>query len=86
MTATLFRHLCDHWHAEQQDADLVRAYARGRDDRAFRALVQRYGPGVWRLCRRIVGDAATADDVFPLNRPLPTPRRPSRRTGKRWSS
>ncbi|HEY1381148.1 MAG TPA: sigma-70 family RNA polymerase sigma factor [Gemmataceae bacterium] len=46
------------------DADLVRAYAAGRDPDAFRALVARHGPLVLGVCRRVLGDVHAADDAF----------------------
>src|SRR5262245_45402526 len=46
------------------DAALLTAYAATRDGDAFRALVERHGPMVLRLCRRWVDDAHAADDAF----------------------
>src|SRR4051812_29497924 len=46
------------------DAALLRAYADGRDGQAFRTLVERHGPLVRRLCRRLLGDDHAADDAF----------------------
>jgi RNA polymerase sigma factor (sigma-70 family) len=46
------------------DADLLRAYTDHRDGTAFRTLVERHGPLVRRLCRRLLGDTHDADDAF----------------------
>jgi RNA polymerase sigma factor (sigma-70 family) len=46
------------------DAALLRAYAADGDADAFRALVERHGPMVLRLCRRLLGDAHAAEDAF----------------------
>jgi RNA polymerase sigma factor (sigma-70 family) len=46
------------------DAQLLRAYADGRDGAAFAVLVGRYGPLVWAVCRRVVGDPHAAEDAF----------------------
>ena len=41
------------------DADLVTAFAARRDADAFAALVDRHGPTVLGVCRRLLGDART---------------------------
>src|SRR5688572_21273778 len=46
------------------DADLLRAYAERRDEAAFRRVVERHGPMVLRLCRRLLGDEHAAEDAF----------------------
>src|SRR6476661_6134997 len=46
------------------DADLVAAYAVGRDEAAFAGLLRRHGPTVLGACRRILGPGADADDAF----------------------
>jgi RNA polymerase sigma-70 factor (ECF subfamily) len=46
------------------DADLLLAYVDRRDGAAFRSLVERHGPLVLRLCRRLLGDAHDAEDAF----------------------
>jgi RNA polymerase sigma factor (sigma-70 family) len=50
--------------ADRPDSDLVAAFACDRDADAFAELVRRHGPMVLGVCRRIVGDWASADDAF----------------------
>jgi RNA polymerase sigma factor (sigma-70 family) len=45
------------------DADLLAHFIRTRDQTAFAALVARHGPMVYRLCRRVLGDAHAAEDA-----------------------
>src|SRR5262245_51286220 len=45
------------------DAALIRRFARDRDESAFAALVDRHGPMVLGVARRVVGDHHTAEDV-----------------------
>jgi RNA polymerase sigma factor (sigma-70 family) len=46
------------------DADLLRAFAKRRDAGAFEQIVRRHGPMVLGVCRRVLRDAADADDAF----------------------
>src|SRR5436190_1479032 len=46
------------------DAELVRRFAATGDEQAFRALVARYGPVVWAVCRRVAGNYHDAEDAF----------------------
>ncbi len=46
------------------DADLLERFSTRRDDAAFATLVQRHGPMVFGACRRILGNAHSAEDVF----------------------
>ncbi len=46
------------------DVDLLVQFARSRSEVAFAALVQRHGPMVRSVCRRVLGDSETADEVF----------------------
>jgi RNA polymerase sigma factor (sigma-70 family) len=46
------------------DADLLARFAQGGDESAFRVLVWRHGPLVWRTCRHLLGDTPDAEDAF----------------------
>src|SRR5262245_4741167 len=46
------------------DAALLDRFVRRRDETAFAALVERHGPMVLRLCRRVLADAHAAEDAF----------------------
>src|SRR5438309_812182 len=46
------------------DRQLLERFAAARDEGAFAALVQRHGPRVLRVCRRVLGDTHAAEDVF----------------------
>jgi len=50
--------------AELSDDRLLHAYLKSNDQEAFAVLVQRYGPMVWGVCRRILRDAHDAEDAF----------------------
>src|SRR5260370_14504405 len=45
------------------DTELLRRFARDRDDDAFGTLVARHGSMVFNCCRRVLGDADEADDA-----------------------
>jgi RNA polymerase sigma factor (sigma-70 family) len=49
---------------DASDAALLRRYVSERDPKAFAALVERHGPLVWNVCRRVLGDAHDAEDAF----------------------
>jgi RNA polymerase sigma factor (sigma-70 family) len=49
---------------EHDDSYLLRQFAQTGDGEAFAALVQRHGPMVLGLARRVVDDWQTAEDVF----------------------
>jgi RNA polymerase sigma factor (sigma-70 family) len=46
------------------DEELLNRFVAGRDEDAFEILVRRYGPLVLGVCRRVLGDAHAAEDVF----------------------
>jgi RNA polymerase sigma factor (sigma-70 family) len=50
--------------ANLSDAQLLQRFLADRDDAAFARLVQRHGPMVLGLCRRLLRDAHDADDAF----------------------
>jgi RNA polymerase sigma factor (sigma-70 family) len=59
------RHLVTHLFPDPTpDVELVRRFAKDRDDSAFAALVDRHGPMVLGVARRVLGDHHTAEDVF----------------------
>jgi RNA polymerase sigma-70 factor (ECF subfamily) len=49
---------------ELPDSHLLARFAAARDDAAFAALVQRHGPMVLGVCRRVLADAHAAEDAF----------------------
>jgi RNA polymerase sigma factor (sigma-70 family) len=51
-------------HAAADDSALLDQFRTRRDDTAFTTLVQRHGPMVLGVCRRILGNDADAEDAF----------------------
>src|SRR5262249_48847545 len=50
--------------ADQTDAELLQQFVAGRDEGAFAALLERYGPLVLGVCRQVLGDVHDAEDAF----------------------
>ncbi len=46
------------------DGQLLGCFATRRDEAAFEALIQRHGPMVWGVCRRILRDHHEAEEAF----------------------
>jgi RNA polymerase sigma factor (sigma-70 family) len=61
---TLLRHLRRLAGPAAPDAALLDRFLRDRDEPAFAELVQRHGPMVFRVCRRVLRDAHDAEDAF----------------------
>jgi RNA polymerase sigma factor (sigma-70 family) len=50
--------------SETADAQLLERFARAREEAAFAALVERHGPMVWSVSRRVLPQVQDAEDVF----------------------
>jgi hypothetical protein len=62
--AHLLRAAQTHNAESRTDGQLVRQFLDRRDEAAFAALVRRHGPMVLGVCRRILNNAADAEDAF----------------------
>jgi serpin B len=50
--------------AAPSDGQLLERFAARRDEVAFEALLERHGPMVWNVCRRVLANPSDADDAF----------------------
>jgi RNA polymerase sigma factor (sigma-70 family) len=49
---------------DDSDEQLLQAFLNGNDESAFAAVVQRHGPMVLQVCRRVLGHQQDAEDAF----------------------
>jgi len=49
---------------DQSDAQLLERFLQQRDQTAFAGLLERHGPMVWNVCRRVLAQDQDADDAF----------------------
>lgn len=61
---TILRGVGHRFTAAAGDVELLGRFAATRDESAFAALVQRHGPLVLGVCRRVLRDAHDAEDAF----------------------
>jgi RNA polymerase sigma factor (sigma-70 family) len=50
--------------AARTDGELLGSFVRQRDDAALTGLIERHGPMVWGVCRRLLREQADAEDAF----------------------
>jgi DNA-directed RNA polymerase specialized sigma24 family protein len=62
--APLLAHLRARPADARPDEELLRAYAATGDSDAFRCLVERHGPLVLGVCRRVLGRGGDPEDAF----------------------
>ncbi len=58
------RRAAGHGACRLPDRELLKRFGETRDESAFAALVDRHGPMVWRVCRRLLANWHDAEDVF----------------------
>jgi HlyD family secretion protein len=72
MPATALTHVLHHLRTlseaqaarDLNDGELLERFRVCREETAFALLVQRHGPMVLGVCRRLLGDAHAAEDAF----------------------
>jgi RNA polymerase sigma factor (sigma-70 family) len=60
----LFRRVAPSAGGEETDGRLLQRFLAHRDEAAFAALVQRHGPMVLGVCRRVLDEASDVEDAF----------------------
>jgi RNA polymerase sigma factor (sigma-70 family) len=64
MRRFLYRLASPRWAGDQDDRHLLERFVATQDPTAFAALVERHGPMVQGVCRRVLHDSHAADDAF----------------------
>jgi RNA polymerase sigma factor (sigma-70 family) len=63
-TLLAFLHRLGGAPASESDAELLERFADRGDEMAFTSLLQRHGPLVWGVCRRMLAEEHAAEDAF----------------------
>src|SRR5690348_15704088 len=50
--------------AADPDTELLDRFTARHEEAAFAAILERHGPLVWGVCRRVLGDTHDAEDAF----------------------